>query len=346
MKTLCIIILQTIILSILVLSSVFQVSCTLTESGIHVLSGDYDTPKIVSYGVRSATTIAITFSEPVSPKSATVSDDTVTYDTVIAHDGDKTLVYTLSEQTVVGKAYSLYSEIKDAVGNTLTFSIPFTGYNDHCALLALTEIQDGKASSPTKHKLKYEYVELLVLRSGNLSGLILSSAYDGLEQSYAFPPIEVTKDEVIVVHMRSDEEDNCIDEIGADLSLASGYVCTDSARDLWAANTKACFGSSCDVITLTQSADNHIQDAFVYIRSDRETWTKVNVGKAAATLPDTVWNTNVNERGAFIVTKSSSPVHFVRTVINKGIHECYSSPSDWAMVTPSKASPGIFDGKA
>jgi len=357
--------LQSAVCSAFVLIPVFQVSCRLTEEGIQILSGDYASPELISFTVQAEDCLVLVFSERIEksgfvvtrgqrttgdgdlpdtsvplPDAVPETPDTVT--TTCSGDGTH-ITCMLSVPTLVGEKYTLFGELTDRSGNTLTICIPFTGFNGHLPGIILTEVQDGKAATGS---LKYEFIELYTLESGNLSGLELYSGYDGQDAAYMFPPVEVHSGEYITVHLRKDGN-GCIDELEDDLALATGYSCCDSARDLWADNEAPRLGNSGDAILLIDSNSSRIFDALLYCRQDRTDWPKESVKKAAGSAYDAgVWSGGSDVTHAVYITKKSSPYFLARTnipVIAGGAFAGSipaSSSDDWVMIKPSQATPG------
>ena len=196
-------------------------SCKLTEEGVEIVSVDKTVPQILSYEFKARSALEIACSEPVTLKDVqfkktgetTASD----YDVSLAYNETKTVVeITLSAPTEIGVQYDLTGIAEDLNGNTLTFSLPFVGFNDNLPVLVFSEIRsEGTAKTP-------EFVELYVLKAGNTAGMQIISGYDGKDKAYSFPIAEVEKGEYITVHFRhdSDTPSSCIDETGTDLAAA------------------------------------------------------------------------------------------------------------------------------
>jgi len=295
-----------------VLLAVCPVSCKVTDEGLQLLHGDYTAPVIESYSVSDAFSVSVLFSKKVQIKEAviipsaekslseidasgsaivapslrTASESgnaipvTITYDVT-----GKEITAVTGEILSVGAHYELYGEAVDETGNSLTFCIPFTGYNSRIPRLLITEIHPGYVSGSNR----CEFIELYALTSGNVAGLNAYSANDGENRGFILPAAEVKAGDVIILHMRKKGE-NCINETGDSLSLSEGGEKTDyvsaKARDLWADNEKACIGDKEDVIIIKNSFSGQFIDAVMYAPSGTVSWTNDNVriaaGEAAA----------------------------------------------------------------
>ena len=292
----------------IVLFAVCPVSCKVTDEGLQLLHGDYTAPTIESYAVQDSFSIMVVFSKKVRITEAVIipsavtagsetsglmeSDDTApsletasetdnAVSGIISYDETgKNVTITSTEKQSVGAHYELYGEAEDGTGNTLTFCIPFTGYNERIPCVLISEIHPGYVSGTNR----CEFIELFTLTSGNLAGLKVYSANDGKDRGYVLPAVEVKPGEVIILHMRKKGE-NCLDETGDNLSLAEGSGKTDyvssNARDLWADNTKACIGDKEDVIVLLNSFSGAFIDAVMYAPAGIMSWSKDEIRDAA-----------------------------------------------------------------
>ena len=264
---------QTAFLSAVTIFSVIPFSCKVSTEGIQIIGGDYSPPVVEDLSVLSDSALQITFSEKVSVKSALLSAEDKIPLTVQTCDDDKTVTFNFNSPTQIGKSYEFYAVVEDSIGNSLTFSTEFTGYNSCLPKLIMTEaqIKYTKANLASGPEYRSEFIEFLVLSDGNLAGLRLMSACDGEDKAYDFPAIEVQKGQVFLVHMRTAGE-GCICEDGDNLNLASARFSSDK-RDLWSENTSYCFNDSSDVIYVLNKTSGAILDGFMYAKDDAAEWT-------------------------------------------------------------------------
>ena len=188
----------------------------------------------------------------------------------VSEDG-QTVTYNLEQACEVGESYEIFGMAEDNTGNSLTFCVPFTGFNSRVAELIMTEVQIKYS------KGKGEFVEFLVLKDGNLGGLELVSGVDGETKKYEFPPVEVTAGEIFLVHLRTAEE-GCVSETGDNLNEATALYSVAGVRDLWSENTTARFNDSTDVIILrngnSAGGAAAVLDAIMYAAEDAAEWKK------------------------------------------------------------------------
>ena len=214
---------ESALLVLIVLAAVMPFSCKITEQGVKILGGDYTPPVLNSFKVTGQDSLELEFSEKVSVSGYVVAvavdglfdsqEHSGTIDlspalerasgvygsvpcTVQIDESGCIVKVVLEQEMQVGQGYEFYSQLTDTVGNTLTIAVPFTGFNSRVPELLITELQTESVSSQNKAEknagiYRNEFVELLVLKGGNLAGLELLSGYDGDAKKYLFPAIEV-----------------------------------------------------------------------------------------------------------------------------------------------------------
>ena len=296
---------QVLVYTGLTLFFVVPVSCSVSEQGIQIVSGDFDSPVLEDVQVVDSRHTRLIFSERIKISGAVVTEfvegqsdsdehsedenlsvalkksvlpeNPLKTKISISEDG-KTALFELEEETKIGKKYCIFGIVVDSNGNSLTFNVSFTGFNPRIPKILMTEIQNQcpnqKASEKSADIFRTEFVEFLCLEDGNLCGLELYSASKGNKVSYEFPSVEVCKGDVIVVHPRKKGK-GCLNETGENLLAAySGYA--SSCRDLWAENSEPPFGKSEDIIIIREKASQKIYDAFAYADYDASKKTYEN----------------------------------------------------------------------
>lgn len=252
----------------------FPISCRLTDEGIDVVEEDLIAPKIVSFLVEDRSNLVLTCSKQVSVFDTNVKSTDGTYieeGLSATYSDDGTAVsFCLKNPTEIGTAYEFSGVIKDRGGNSLTFSLPFTGFNENPARLLLSEVRSKHQTSSGEIK-RAEFVEVYVLKEGNTAGLEIESGSDGAEKKYVFPSIEVKQGEYITVHFRTVAGTGCIDELGDDLSLSTASDSCNGSRDLWIENTDTRISDN-DVIVLRNSCSGSLLDAVLFSASGKTSW--------------------------------------------------------------------------
>lgn len=290
----------------IVMCSVFPFSCRISQEGIQVIGGDYASPVLENMTVINDSTLQMSFSESVTLSNVVVSpviegisnsdkhSRTENLSQALAaasgangklnvnidrsEDG-KRFTFHFEQNTQVGKAYEVFGTVHDNIGNSLTFCAPFTGYNNRIPQLIMTEaqIKYTKAVLKTGTAWRSEFIEFLALTDGNLAGIEFVSASDGESKVYCMPPVEVTRGQIFVVHLRTAGE-GCIDESGAgenttaDFNAAFAEFSTAGIMDLWSDNTTARLNDTADVLIVRNSVDGSIMDALMYATDDLTEW--------------------------------------------------------------------------
>lgn len=306
-----IILIQACILALVTVFSVVPMSCKVTTEGIEIIGADYTAPVLESICVVNDKTIELEFSEciklntyVISPVIENVSDSSeisceqelakairaatdgnnrIESNVVMSSTGKK-ITFIMEEKTKIGKKYEVYGTVEDRIGNTLTFCIPFTGYNSAVPDMMMTEVQIkySKGSSAGNTIYRNEFVELLALSKGNLSGLEIVSGMDGEAKKYVLPAVDVEKGEIVVVHLRT-AGDGCVNEINEDKNAATAYFSSENTRDLWSENTTTRLHDYSDVVILRNSVSGKVMDGIMYI-ADADTEWKDGPGELAALL--------------------------------------------------------------
>lgn len=307
------VIFQTLVLVGITLFAVIPFSCKVTTEGIEIIGGDYSAPAIESVNVIDENTVTMSFSESVTVRNVIVSpfipgvSDSLSHsdsselspslaaasgqygmlNTVVTESEDKkSVTFTFDEKTAIGKSYEVFGTVEDEIGNTLTFCVPFTGFNSSVPKMIMTEVQIKYQKATSKGNTIYrgEYVEFLALEAGNLAGLELISASDGEEKKYVFPAIDVKQGEIFIVHFRTIGE-GCVNELGEDLNSATAPHSKDGVRDFWSESTVAHFNDSSDIILLKNTVDGSIMDGLMYAAPEAAEW-KSSVAATAVEISD------------------------------------------------------------
>ncbi|WP_407398161.1 hypothetical protein [Treponema sp.] len=319
-----------------VILAVCPMGCKADLDEIDVLDGDFSVPHVEKFTVTGSRSLEMEFTKKIRLENASAYDRDVEslfcgVEATYSEDG-KTVFVEMTDSTVIGNRYVLEGLIMDEHGNSLTFSIPFRGFNDHPAKVILSEVRnaygtasvkDGAGTSQKVHRS--EYVEVYVLDGGNLCGIEVCSANDGDDKKYSMPAVEVNSGDYITVHMRTVDADEfdgegMVSELGDDLTLSTHEDSCSTARDLWSDNTKSCFADS-DIVYLRNSFNGSILDALVYAKSTLVFWKDAYSDIADAVDLSGVWDSEVfPENGVcsdYITTSAAT-----RSFSRQNIDEC------------------------
>ena len=312
--------LSVVLCTVLFLISFCGISCAITPEGISILSGNYESPKILELKVLSENSINLTFSTPINFESLQILEEQSHKQiSLIHHDLGKGKWKIDSEQSFdCTKTYIIEGYVLDGRKNSLYFKDSFIGYNARVPKVVINEIRTEYS------KPKVEFIELKVLSDGNLGGMELLVASD--EDSYILPAVEVKSGDLVVIHYRN-IEDGCVDEVKDDLSLSTATESSE-ARDLWLKNEKARIAKS-DVILLKDKLEGDIVDSLLFCDSSFTSWKTEFLSQCAdVALSSETWIGNPVISDGVTATRTLSRVNF-----NK-------DASAWIVTATSKASPG------
>lgn len=301
LKVVLILVFQAMVLTAVTLFCVVPFSCKLTEEGIVFIGGDYNAPVIETVDVIDERTVRMNFSEGIKISSVVVSkmvediSDSMEHSntadispslaaacgeygmvdaaTLVSEDGT-CVTFVMEEACEIGQSYEIYGVVEDKTGNTLSFCVPFVGFNSRLPKVVMTEILVKYGTGTVKKETVYrnEFVEILALTEGNLAGIEIVSGSDGESKKYEIPPVEVKAGQVILVHLRTTGE-GCISETD-NLNEATAPHSGSNILDLWSENTAACLNDKTDVIILRNGPENKIVDAFMYADAAATEWKK------------------------------------------------------------------------
>ena len=305
---------QTLILTALTLLCVVPFSCRVSEEGVAFVGGDYMAPVLEDVNVLDEKTVKINFSEKIRMVNFVVSEQIKDISDSFEHSETEelspalkaaaggygrvesecslsedscVLTFSALDHFEVGKAYEIFGTVEDKAGNTLTFCVPFCGFNSCVPKLVMTEVQP-KYKKYKENVYRCEFVELLALTDGNLSGIELISAADGEAKKYVFPALEIKAGEVFIVHLRS-SGNGCHNET-EDLNASSAPHSGKNVRDIWASNDKARLSDNSDIIVLRNNINGKLLDAVMYAAEDATEW-----GKGMTSLAEEVCESGIYE---------------------------------------------------
>lgn len=324
------------------------VSCQITVEGVQSLDGDVTVPVLTELIQDGKGQLALCFSEAVTLDELKLYKDEV----VLCQEdqlsleflGTKALISIAQDVSLqAGEGYGLSGIATDSVGNSLSFYVPFYGYNENVPTLILSEVRTKNT------KPKVEFVELYALTSGNIAGVTLYSANDDSLGEYVLPAAEVNAGEYIVVHFRTYEEQaaGCVNETGEDLNVSTAPDSCKDVRDLWVPGEKARLGDS-DVILLRNRSGGTIVDMVAFANSSLTEW-KTQAFALAITegIEDGAWQGGRNPEQVACSdgitetrTISRQNIPLIQDAIQNGEPLPNNDSTCWLVTKTSSASPG------
>lgn len=292
------------IILLVVLMVTSAISCDMADNAGSIDAAEFSGPKFVSHEIQSATQMSLIFSRKVELKDLLVasnadtnekarSADEIQVQTTYVQDDDGKHRVNLefSVAMKVGVNYILTACAVDENGNSVTISVPFTGYNSSVPCLEIVEIHSVyKGETKGDGKFKNEYVKIKANSQGNLSGIVFFTASYGEEKGYKFPSLEVTENEMIILHLRIKGE-GCLSEMGSDLDASTAIFSQNGVRDLWTENTEKSFlKDDVDIAVLKNSVDGKLVDVVPYAKETVTKWPTVKTESFEAILGNAVEN--------------------------------------------------------
>ncbi|MGI5173894.1 hypothetical protein H0R92_09890 [Treponema sp. OMZ 840] len=340
-------------------------SCKLESGGFTLLTGDYSAPVLTDFTLTGENDALMRFSKPVvfSAVQCTRIGQTNTTFSVNTESGEGGTSYILHfiEAVPVGYDYLLEGRVQDAGGSSLCFSLDFYGYNSRVPATIFSEVGPVHAAAQDPKKAKAEFAELYILEDGNIGGMIIQSAYDGVLTDFVLPAAEVKAGSYVSVHMRLFGE-KAVSETGDNFALSTTAYSCNVSRDIWdkkADSAKTRLGAD-DVLLLRTRSGGALADALLYSRSGKTVWTKPLMSEYAADAFESgIWIEGTEPENAVC----SDGITAVRTLSRLNVAELAAaftsgekapfavSASDWKVLSGKngeKASPGkpnVFAGK-
>lgn len=300
-KQILVVSIETILITSIVLFSILPFSCKVSTQGIQIIGGNYKVPQLLDMKVIDEKNIRIEFSDYVKLENLIISpfipELSDSYDisntdslspslecasgaygyldcSVDYSEDNKIANIYIEEETEIGSKYEIYGVVTDKTGNSLTFCLPFVGFNSRIPKLKFTEIHPAMAgiqkTEDANGTRRLEYVEIYAESAGNLAGLEFCSGYAGEGKAYVFPAVEVGEGEIFLVHLRTWGE-GCISEESENLTAAWSRYC-GNYRDLWSPATTKPMGDKSDVLVIRDISSGKLIDAVMYSDGTVSDW--------------------------------------------------------------------------
>jgi hypothetical protein len=307
-------------------------SCAMDPAVVSVWGGDVSIPKVTSLVTVSGTELYADFTSAVTVSASEVLLPGDTPRTIPATSsagtGDNRIRFFLQEAVGIGVKAALSATVCDEKGNTLSFSLPFTGFNDRVAQLKFNEIRTEYS------KPKVEYIEFVVVRSGNLAGIEIDNEMNTVRPVWEFPAAEVNAGDYLVYHLRSVEE-GLVNENGA-IDASGGTDSSPLARDFWDTLTSAPLKKT-NVLLVRERREGTVMDAFLMAESDKTAWPNDTVRVAAEeAVSASAWLPGSLVSDAFCSTGTTT----TRTIGRNEVSADSDTATDWKICATSKCTPG------
>ena len=274
--------------------------------------------------------IEFEFSRAVSVKSLNFVPE---FEIALIEDG-KTVRVRLKEAIMPGIQITADLLAEDENRNTVNVLVPFRSRNNRMPSLVINEVCTEFSNPRT------EFIELKMKSAGNLGGMrvfILGNTNASRQTIYEFMPVEVKKDEYVVLHLRTVEAD-CIDEYGR-LDESGGRNSSPTARDFWIPGSVKLIHKTSMVYVLDQ--DDRALDAAVFSENPDSWWNRDYFADAAAFLYEQgAWKSADGGIGSPADAVISARTTNTRTINRNETAENSNTSADWYITVTSGATPG------
>jgi hypothetical protein len=272
------------------------------------------------------------FSRPVTVKS-------LNFEPVIAVAGiedGKTVKVKLGATQKPGSEITADILVEDPDKNTINVLIPFRARNNRMPQIVINEIRTENS------KPKCEFIEFKTLTAGNLGGMrvfILGNSNAAKQTIYEFMPVEVKKDEYIVLNLRTPEAD-CKDEYGVNLAESGGANSTPESRDFWIpGNLKLIHKDASAIYVLDQ--DDKALAAVMISGNAASWWGQDYLAEAAEFLfKQDAWKSADGKICGPANAVNSANSTNTRTICRDDTVKNTKTATDWYITASSSATPG------
>jgi len=279
--------------------------------------------------------IVFVFSQPVKMVDLCFSPE---LEHEIAGEG-RTIKVNLAENLKSGQKVTADFLAEDAYENSIFKQVLFSSTVTPAPALQINELYTEYS------KPKAEFIELKMLSDGNLGALrVFAAGKDKISMIYEFEPVQVFKDDYVVLHLRTPET-SCVDEFGDNLNESGGTFSSSKARDFWIPSLTNKLLHRTDAVYLLDQ-DDFVLDA-VMIAENLNSWSgsgKDYFAKTAEFLFDQgVWKSAMGTIGGVTDTVDSSKIGSATTksISRSETGENSHTAEDWYITATSGVSPGL-----
>jgi hypothetical protein len=288
-------------------------------------------PIFLGFELLPENEIEFVFSHPVSLLSLTFSPE-LRFETV--GEGSR-LKIKLAEESEPGLLIEADLLVKDVHGNTVNERLSFRAKNNRVPLMQINELRTV-FSDP-----KAEFIEFRILEGGNLGTLrVFAAGNNEAPMIYEFKPVEVKKDEYVVLHLRTPEEGKCKDEYGTSLKESGGTDSSPTARDLWipGSNTLLC---KTDAVYVSDQ-DGKVLDAVMFSEKSSASWENERLARTADFLfSQGSWESPSGTACSPKDAVSSANTSLTRTISREESVQNTHTKDDWYIAPVYGATPGL-----
>jgi len=275
--------------------------------------------------------IEFEFSQPVKVTSLSF-DPVLSIDSV--EDGS-TVRVKLAQSAEPGIMLIADLLAEDSKKNTINVLVSLRSRNNRMPDLVINEICT-EYSNP-----RAEFVELKMMSAGNLGAMrlvILGNTNATRRTIYEFLPVEVKKDEYVVLHLRTTDTASR-NEYGSNLAESGGANSSPTARDFWIPGSTKLIHKTSVVYVLDQ--DDNVLAAVMLSEEPGDSWSRDYFTEAAEFLYlQDAWKSadgNICNPSNAVMSRGTTNT---RTICRDETVKNTKTSADWYITHTSSATPG------
>jgi hypothetical protein len=300
-----------------------------------LLGGSSQAPVFLNYKALSENEIAFEFSREVKVTSLRLEPSIV----VASVEDGSTVKVTLNENAAPGMQLTADLLAEDEHKNSINVIIPFRTRNNRMPKLVINEICTEYSNAAAGKK--EEFIEFKMKSAGNLGAMrivINGNSNAAKKTVYEFLPVEVKKDEYMVLHLRTFDESSK-DEYTNALDESVGLLASPTARDFWMPGNTKLMHKIAMIYVLDQ--DDKVIDAVILSENPDNWWTKDYFAETAEFLFNKgSWKSADGGVCGPKDAASSKGTTNTRTICRDETVENSGTAKDWYVTVTSGATPG------
>jgi hypothetical protein len=254
-------------------------------------------------------------------------------------ENGSTVKIKFKEKPESGKLINANLLAEDERKNTLNVLVSFRTRNDRMPKLVINEICTENATAAAGKK--EEFIEFKMKSAGNLGAMrvVINSNTAAAKQTvYEFSPVEVKKDEYMVLHLRTYNKESK-DEYGNSLDESIGVNASPTARDFWIPEETKLLHKTAMIYVLDQ--DDNVLDAVMISENPDSWWTKDYFAETAEYLFNKgAWKSADGNICSPQDAVASGKTTNTRTICRDETVDDSNSAKDWYITDTSNATVG------
>jgi len=308
-------------------------SCSTGDVSIaRMLGGSSQALVFLSCKAISEDELKFEFSKAVTVKNISFSPELP----VASVENGSAVIVKLAKNTEPGAPFTVDILAEDEKRNSINVIDSFRSRNNRMPKLQINELCTEAS------KEKTEFIELKMKSGGNLGAMrvvILGNSTASKRTVYEFMPIEVRKDDYVVIHLRTVEE-SCVDEYNGSIGASGSKNSSPSAWDFYMpGNTKLMQKAATTVYVLDQ--DDNVLDAVMISDKTDSSWAKDYHTEAAEFLfNQDAWKSADGNICFPAGAISSAGTTNTRTICRDETAADTNTAADWYITATSSATPG------